>query len=238
MVNETSLHESGDAPEQRPLSKRPMFWILMVLVVLVAIIAILIGMLVVQGQAGGDDPQPTATEAQPTPEATTTTPTPEPSPTVPARVPGEIPDDCTGLYTIDWSDELDGLVLNPPWTEEPDAGSPFWGSSDTGAITVLEATTQVTCLWVGPDGASEVGLVTNVASVTADQVDSMIEYLPDNGYNCYAELDGTRCLIEQSTETGVSGESHFFRDGIWLATQWANVDADGYTHDMISTIWT
>ena len=33
------------------------------------------------------------------------------------------------------------------------------------------------------------------------------------------------------------GESHFIRDGIWIATKWVNASPDGYTHDMVTTIF-
>lgn len=58
------------------------------------------------------------------------------------------------------------------------------------------------------------------------------------GYSCFDELEGTRCVTEtEPTPDGQSGESHFFRDGIWIATLWINAGPDGYTHDIVAALF-
>ncbi len=54
---------------------------------------------------------------------------------------------------------------------------------------------------------------------------------------CYDELGGLRCVTETTGDGGVVGESHFVRDGIWLATRYVNSGPDGYTHDIVANLW-
>ena len=197
-------------------------------------VAVVIG-IALGGQRGvdasaGSTPTPSAvaTDAAATPPAGETEP--------PVGAGAAIPSTCGEIYTRDWSAELGGLVLNPPWTETPGNG-PFWGSNDNGAVTVLEATTELTCAWVGSNGGGDVGIITNIAALTPEQLASTVAYLGRIGQTCYEELEGTRCVVEWNSEGGDSGESHFLREGIWSATRWSNVAADGYTHDIATAIF-
>ena len=69
------------------------------------------------------------------------------------------------------------------------------------------------------------------------QQEETLAHLGDLGYNCYEELEGTRCVVEQEGEVGAFGESHFMRSGIWIATGWVNAAPDGYTHDIVATVF-
>lgn len=217
-----------------------MFWLAVGAAVLLVAVAVFAGMAIGAssggaGAAASDRPTPSASAT----DASTTPSTVPPTETAPpSEAPGAaaIPASCTDAYTRDWGAELGGLALNPPWTETPGNG-PLWGSNDRGAITVLEATSRLTCAWVGSNGGGDVGIITNLASLTPEQEASMAAYLAGAGQTCYAELEGTRCVVEWTSDAGDSGESHFLRGGIWSATRWSNVAADGYTHDIVAAIF-
>lgn len=215
-----------------PLTRRPVFW----LIVGAVLLGIAVVVVVVLGMSGGRSPEPSPTTIAPTPtsEAPSTPPSEPPAtsdPGTPSAV--VIPTDCAGIYTRDWAPELGGLVLNPAWSED----EPLWGSNDRGAITMLEGTAELRCAWVQDAGGGDVGIITNVAGLTPEQQDSMAEYFPGAGFTCYEELGGTRCVIEETTDAGEWGESHFLREGVWIATRWANVSPEGYTHDIVAAIF-
>ena len=46
-----------------------------------------------------------------------------------------------------------------------------------------------------------------------------------------------RCIDQHEAEAGAWGESHFLREGVWIATGWVNAGPNGYTHDMVTTIF-
>ncbi len=238
-VKGTALSQAQ--PNPRPsVFRRPLFWMSVGAAVLLIAIAVFAGMTIGAsvGGAGAEEsgrplPSATATDVAAPPSSETPAATPPAS-----EAPGAtgIPASCSEAYTRDWAVELGGLALNPPWTDTPGSG-PFWGSNDAGAVTVLEATSELTCAWVGSNGGGDVGIITNLASLTPAQESSMVAHLAGAGQTCYPELDGTRCVIEWRSDAGDSGESHFLRDGIWSATRWSNVVADGYTHDIVATIF-
>lgn len=221
------------APAPTPLVRRPGFWVVIVAVFLAVAVALAVG-IAVSGTPGGGDAAATRT-ARPTP-ATTAVPIAVP-PATPAAPGPVIPADCSGIYTKDWTPEMHGLVLNPPWTLDAESGVRY-GSKDTGLISVLEATEKVTCVWGNPNGGSDSGgLTTNVAAITSEQSADVIAHMKKIGYSCYEELAGTRCVVETPGDNGTVGESHFIREGIWSATWWLNVSPDGYTHDIVTAIF-
>lgn len=230
------MSQSPPAPRP-PLLRRPAFWLITVAALLLIAVATVVGISLGAGRGSDASASGTPTPGTVATDAATTTPpaaeTEAPAPAAPAVA---IPASCVDIYTRDWSAELGGLVLNPPWTEIPGNG-PFWGSNDTGAVTVLEATTRLTCAWVGSNGGGDVGIITNLAQLTSEQEASTATYLESTGQACFEELGGIRCVVGWNSEAGDSGESHFFREGIWSATRWSNVVADGYTRDIASTLF-
>lgn len=218
-----------------PLVRRPAFWLVVVAALLLVAVASVVGLMLGAGR-GAD----VAASNSPTPGTTTGAATTPPAAASEAPPPADtavaIPASCAEIYTRDWSAGLGGLVLNPPWTETP-ANGPFWGSNDNGAVTVLEATTKLTCAWVGSNGGGDAGIITNLADLTPEQVSATLSHLASIGQSCYEELGGTRCVVEWNSEAGEAGESHFIREGIWSATRWSNVVADGYTHDIATALF-
>lgn len=214
-----------------PVHRRPVFW----LIVGAVLLAVAVAIVAVVGLTGDRSPEATPTTSAPAPTSETpSSPPSEPPATEPTTTPVAvvIPETCDGIYTRDWAAELGGLVLNPAWTEE----EPLWGSNDRGAITMLEGTSKLRCAWVTAS-AGDAGIITNVASLTTAQEADLIAYLGGAGFSCSEQLAGTRCLIEESTDAGAWGESHFLREGVWIATRWANVRVEGYTEDIVAAVF-
>jgi hypothetical protein len=227
-------------PESRPpLVRRPAFWLVVVAALLLIAVATIVGITLGAGRgtdaSATDTPTPgtVATDAATaTPPATETeAPPPAPAPVV------EIPASCADIYTRDWSAELAPRVLNPAWTSDPASGFKRYGSNDVGLVTVLEATTRLECNWVPESGAGHVFLVTGIAELTPEQQGSTLDYLAGTDFECYDELVGTRCVIEGEDGGETWGESHFLRDGIWIATRWGGSGPDGYTHDIVAALF-
>ncbi|WP_156402025.1 hypothetical protein [Agromyces sp. Soil535] len=221
--------------ERPPLVRRPVFWLLLIAAVLVVVIAVVLGF-ALGAPRGGD----AATMAAPTsaPRATTDAATAPATETAsPADQTGVvIPATCDGIYTRDWSGDLAPRVLNPAWVSDPARGFKRYGSNDVGLVTMLEATTRLECNWVPEGGATHLFLVTGVAQLTPEQQGSILDHLATTDMDCYDESGGTRCVIERE-ESETWGESHFVRDGIWIATRWGVSGPSGYTADIVAAIF-
>lgn len=146
------------------------------------------------------------------------------------------PTSCADIYTKDWASILAPLVLNPAWADAPDSGARF-GTDDADLETVLKQTTGVTCVWAAAGGGSGEGLTTNVAFLADAQVSSVEERLKLLDFACSGERGGLRCAIDHVTDEGAWGETHFIRGGIWIATNWVNSNPDGYTDDIVTTVF-
>ena len=180
------------------------------------------------GDASAPRPTPTASAA-PIPAASA------PTPTTPA---GPHPASCDAIYSPAMLATFsESRTLNPEWTKNSDDVLQA-GSTDEELTSLIEGAEHLTCIWAAEGGGSDSGLTTNVVFVTAEQSEAAHQRLLALGQNCYEELDGIRCLMESTAGAdGADGESHFLRDGIWLATHYVNAGPVGYTHDMVATIW-
>lgn len=157
-----------------------------------------------------------------------------PSPTAaPSLQPSVIPADCSKIYTRDWAKELAPLVLNPAWAK----ADPGVGANDIAVKQLLEPNIQLTCQWGKAAGGSDVGLITNLAQVDADTVSLARSRMNTLGWACSDQSGGVRCVTEGSDANGSWGESDFFKDGVWIATRWSNAGPDGYTADIVHTLW-
>ncbi|MGO4691312.1 hypothetical protein [Glaciibacter sp. 2TAF33] len=164
--------------------------------------------------------------------------TPTPIATDAAGVDPRHPSSCAEIYTTDWAAQLSPLlVLNPAWTQDPAGGAIRYRGEDDGLETVLEATTSVTCIWAKASGGGDVGLTTNVAEITETQQASVTERMSGLGYSCFEEIKGLRCVTEVTADGSSWGESHFLREGLWFATKWVNTSPEGYTHDIVGTVF-
>ncbi len=189
------MTEQPSPPGRPPLAKRPVFWLGIVAALLAITVAFVAGMLIGGFTGTAPSPSPTSVD-RPTPAAQA----PAAVVTPPAPVAAGIPADCAEIYTRDWQAEL-ALALNPAWTDAPESGVRY-ASDDVGLQTMLEGTTRLTCIWATPEGGSDVGITTNVASLTDVQQEETLAHLSDLGYDCYEELEGMRCVVEQEGEVG------------------------------------
>ncbi|POH70996.1 hypothetical protein C3B59_03250 [Cryobacterium zongtaii] len=220
------------SPSRRPL------WFALGAVGVLLVVALIVVLVVWRGGAGtpsgSDDSLP---GTRPTPTATA-----EPqavASAAPAVAAGPRPTSCEAIYSPAMLATLNETgTLNPEWAEKDVNSGVLFGTDDEQLIVLIEGAEHLTCVWGNPDGGSGSGLTSNVVFVTAEQSEAVHQRLLGDGLNCYEELGGIRCIAE-STEgaEGIAGQSHFLRDGIWLATRYVNAGPDGYTHDMVATVW-
>ncbi|MGO4783464.1 hypothetical protein [Cryobacterium sp. W22_MBD10_FK3] len=218
------------SPSRRPL------WFALGAVGVVLVVALIVVLVVWRGGAGTPTSSDTLPGTRPTPSSTA-----EPlavATPAPAAAAGPRPTTCDAIYSPTMLATLtDTSALNPDWTESDPSGVLF-GTSDAELTTLIESVEHLTCVWADPNGGSGSGLTSNVVFVSADQLEAAHQRLLGLGENCYEELGGIRCVAETPQgDEGIAGESHFLRDGIWLATRYVNAGPDGYTHDMVATIW-
>lgn len=220
----------------KPRLRRPVLWISIAAGLVLAFGAVAAGYAVGAGPSGGEAAEAVAEtpSARPEPESSApSAPLPEPS-EEPVSV---IPASCAGIYSTDWSAQLGPeLMLNPSWAEDP-ANGVRYGTDDEGLQTVLESTTQLTCIWGDEHGEGGGTITTNLAMLSPEQQESTLAHLAGTADSCYEEIGGTRCTSEVEHEGKNWGESHFVREGIWVATKWVYVAPDGYTHDIVNTLW-
>ena len=185
---------------------------------------------------------PTGTPTKAPTKAPTATPAPTSAPT-PTAPPGQSaapgvprPASCTQLYSPEMVKALGGLALNPAWTQEPDSEVSH-GTDDDALRVEIDTLDHLTCVWASPHGGSDAGIVTNVIWVTPEQSAAVEARLIANGLECFGQSDGRRCVIQTNTLDGAFGESHFLRNGIWLATKYTNAGPLGYTQNIIDNLW-
>ncbi|MFC5789494.1 hypothetical protein ACFPPE_06460 [Agromyces tardus] len=229
------MPQPAPSPARSPIARRRELGLVVVAGLLAVAVSVAVGMVVGANRAEGSA---ASAPTRPTPGSSSpVTPiVPIAGEATPATQAVEIPGDCAGIYVRDWAAELAPLVLNPAWTADPGA-APLRGSNDPVAAAQLADTTRLTCAWATPDGGGDLGVFTDVAVLAPDVEAAIAAHLAETGFDCYAELDGTRCIVEWNVEAGYSGESHFLRQGTWIATRWANVSPDGYTHDIVAAIF-
>lgn len=222
-------------PESVPVLRRPVTWLVAATVALaLAVVAVLATVLLPRTP---EQTAETAAAARPSPAeplAASPVTVPEPEPVRDPRIPA----DCVEIYTTDWSGVFaPGYVLNPEWSTAE--GAPVLvGTGDETASPVLQETSQLSCAWLPPEGGDgTVGLVTSLAAVDQAQTDAAVAAFQAAGMECYEELGGIRCVGEWQGVAGSAGESHFLREGLWIATRWDGPAVSGYTADIVTRIF-
>lgn len=174
---------------------------------------------------------PTATAAStdaPTPSATVET-TPE------STADAVLPETCEDVYSADMLSLLQQEI--PPMN---DPAVTMLSTQDVDGLDLLDSgIPTLRCSWGPP---SDSGMSTNVSVVDDSEAASLQDSLRQAGFTCDDGPVGTICTIE---ERGVDlddveyvlGEVHVFPDGGWVATRWINHLPEGYTEDIIATVW-
>lgn len=181
-------------------------------------------------------PEPVAT-AEPTasvsPRPTGASPTP-----IETELPGaefEVPAACEDIYSAAMLDSLE--ADNPPLN---DPGVTMYSTQNVDLLQIIDSgAPTLRCSWGTP---GEYGLATNVTAVDAAQAELIGQQLAGTGFACETLGEGTICRIEEKgvtldDEIYNGGETHYIGGGGWVSTSWINFDPEGYTEDIVDTIW-
>ena len=160
-------------------------------------------------------------------------PDPTPTPTPDSRVPAA----CRDLYSNSMIRALRsaGLRIETP---EPAAGAPASGSADETLDALFADSTLIECRWMGGEGNQASGLLTVVASTTPQVHKAAERRVKAMGMTRLSENGGSRYIVEgRDASNRLHGESHFFRDGLWIATRWYGHGQYGYTADIVEQVF-
>lgn len=184
----------------------------------------------------GCRPEP-ATSASPTASrsaSSSATSTPTPSATAQAGEDITLPTACEQLYSPTMLATLQAMgPLNDP-------GVTMTSTQNVEALELLASgVPTIRCSWGLP---SESGMATNVTIVDAAQSAAVVTALTNAGFACGAELGGTVCrfsqsMINQDDEIADLAETHVLRGNAWVTSYTINFAVDGYTEDVVATLW-
>lgn len=181
-----------------------------------------------------ESPTPTSS-----PSVTLDKPTPGPSVTpIETEKPQagfEVPASCELIYSPEMLASLN--AANPPLN---DPGVTMLSTENAALLDIIEGgATTLRCSWGKP---SQQGLATNVTAIDSEQADAVVAALTEAGFGCEPLGDGTVCRIEQrgvslDDQEFVRGETHYVGAGGLVTTAWLNFTPDGYTEDIVATLW-
>ncbi|WP_187977413.1 hypothetical protein [Mycetocola sp. JXN-3] len=239
------MTESGPTSDPAAPASPPSRFRLLIIIAVVALLVVVVGVtLVLRGASGTKDsarPKATAaqgpsasplTEPSATPESVNSA---EPAPTTAAI---ELPASCQAIYSGPMFSSLRALELplnDPSLADET-------GTAIPELDTLLRANPGLHCSWGLP---SELGINTNVTLIDPAAAQNIEAALVARGATCEDKDDGTLCTLIH-VGPGVegwaegdpqAGENHFFRDNAWIATHWSTVEMNGYTPDIVHTLW-
>lgn len=189
--------------------------------------------------SSSSSPEPTRTTSPtPTPSDTsspspTPTASPSPSPTPVGNI--TLPGACEGIYSPGM---IDALQASGPPLNNPEIT--MYSTQVVEALEVLSSgVPTLRCTWGAP---SESGSATNVTIVDAGQAETVRNALVNAGFSCSEAHGGTLCSIDEeflSQDDVVvhRTESHFLRGNGWISTTMLNFAMDGYTDDIVATLW-
>jgi hypothetical protein len=146
-----------------------------------------------------------------------------------------VPESCEQIYSAGMLGELQSA--NPPLN---DPGVTMLSTENADLLEIIHGgAPTLRCSWGMP---SEYGLATNVTAVTAEQADAVVAALPAAGFGCETLGEGTVCRIEQrgvtlDDEEYLRGETHYVGAGGLVTTAYINFAPEGYTEDIVATLW-
>ena len=165
----------------------------------------------------------------PTARPSSPAPTPTASPIRDPRVPAA----CDALYSRASAGALtnEGLELETVRT-------PSGGTNDSRLLELLEGAIVLECDWHESDGGVDAGIRSSIAVVDDEVTAAAIQRILRLRMTGLDELDGVRYFTEGVDAQGrPAGESHFFRDGLWFATQWHGHGPRGYTAGLVRNVF-
>lgn len=195
-------------------------------------LAACIALAIVGGASGcAPEPEPDPSPSTPSPTSTATV---SPSPT-PTSDPAALPASCEQAYSPAMLATLEAEV--PPLG---DPGITMLSTENVGALEILDSgIPTLRCTWGPP---SERGIATNVSVVTAEQSAALAQDFVEAGFTAEPFGDGViyraeKELIDQDDQVVSLGETHYLQSDGWVATRWINVHPEGYTEDIVTTVW-
>ena len=165
--------------------------------------------------------------------APTSSPSPVPTPTVTAVRDSRVPVACDALYSRATAGALtrEGLELETIRT-------PMGGTADVRLLNLLDGAIALECDWHESDGGVEKNIRSSIAVVDDERTAAAIERILRLRMTGIDELEGVRYFTEGVDAQGrPAGESHFFRDGLWFATQWHGHGPRGYTAGLVRQVF-
>lgn len=141
-----------------------------------------------------------------------------------------LPGECEDIYTPAM---FEGLQEDLPPLNDDSMTDPNFSNTDE-LEEIFRSLEYLQCNW---GRAGETGIVTGVAKVTEEQSTEALAVMESNGFDCYEQNQGTRCVKSESLEGNRLGESHFLRDDVWVSTFWLNAPIRGYTENIVRSIW-
>lgn len=195
-----------------------------------SVLAVALAAVALTGCAPGGATEPSAsTSATPSPEATTISPTPEPTEEAPSADISS-PGRCEDIYSPEMLASL--LATNPPLN---DIGVDLYSTNVVEGIEIIDSgAPSLRCTWGGP---SEFGLATSVTIVDAAQAQIISDAVLSQGFTCEPYADGKICRIMDENDYATTGETHYFRGNGWISTNWVNFSPEGYSEDIVATLW-
>lgn len=205
---------------------------------------VVLGMVVAGSLAAcAPEPAPSASASAPSSSVPTDAAPSSPTPTsaAPSATPSdaaaadiELPAACPEIYSPAM---LETLNRDTPPLNDP--GVTLLTTEITTGLEILDVAPTIRCSWGLPSGF---GLATSVTIVDADQADALSQALLEKGLACEDHRGGTLCRIQGDDREGETivasfGETHFLGGNGWVATHWINVDPEGYSEDIIDTLW-
>lgn len=184
-----------------------------------------------------------APEPEASPSAPPTTSSPRPSSAAPSSSPSATEDTGTALVLPAACEDIysDAMFAEMTATAPPlnDPGLTILSTEMAVGLELLDTAPTIRCTWGAP---SEFGLSTNVTIVDAEQNAALEQSMRETGMTCTAFEGGTLCRIEtehlmDDDTVSKTGETHFLRGDGWVATHWINLAPEGYTEDIVATLW-
>jgi len=180
---------------------------------------------------------------------TTNSPAAEPAPTAAPTptatitfAPVTVPTDCVTLVDENtYATVFAETPLNDPglgYAETLGAVSPTAPAADAGVDDVVDAATQLRCVWRFPE-ADITYLQVCIGSVAAAVGDDYRAALQLDGYTCDDTLEGTRCAVtgidpQYQTDTA---DTVFLRDDLVIRIDQANFPTNDLLGAIVAQIW-
>jgi hypothetical protein len=146
----------------------------------------------------------------------------------------ELPAACEQLYSPEM---LASLQQRGPLN---DPGVTMTSTQNVGALEVLSSgIPTIRCSWGVPSGT---GLATNVSLVDASQSAVILDALTGAGFGCEQTGSATICRYEKTVvdlddNIVTLAETHVLRANAWVSTASIDFSQEGYSEDIIATLW-